>query len=61
MALTELEQKLIDSVVKSQQQQTETISSLQKQIKSLSAQVEHLSKAYSSLARLYYGETESSE
>jgi peptidoglycan hydrolase CwlO-like protein len=61
MALTELEQTLINTLQRSQQQQTETISSLRQQIKSLSAQVQELTDAYNKLARVYYNGPESSE
>ncbi len=53
MALTELEQKLINSLQESQQQQTETIKVLQTQISGLSSQVEQLIEAYNNLAQVY--------
>lgn len=55
MALTELEQSLINTVIESQEQQAETIESLQKQVSSLTEQISKLSEAYNGIAQELLG------
>ena len=55
MALTELEQSLINTVMESQRQQGEIIESLQKQVSSLTEQINKLTEAYNGIAQELLG------